>query len=155
MLKKTGWSLTKSTLTSGDAMDTLSGTWLNIMNTESNTGYVLRLSNLGVVTYEMTDKKLGLGVNQHGSVRPMQGSADFKFITKKSIVSELELFDRHYYLQLSDDLSCLRLNENGLFVLALDWQGLWRYKSYASSGYANGDSNGRIQIIRTGFNAAD
>lgn len=155
MLAETGWKLKTIIYTGGEATHPHDGTWLAIRNELSSTGYVLRISNLGLMTYEYTDKHLGVGINQHGSVRPMRGSADYQFITKKSIVSEISVFDRKYTLYLAEDLSCLGLNEGGLFVLALDGQGLWRYNGYGGSGgYAASDGNGRIQILRTGFNAA-
>lgn len=155
MLKEKGWALKTIIFSGGEATHSHGGTWLAIRNELSSTGYVLRISKLGLMTYEYTDEYLGVGVNQHGSVRPMRGSADFQFITQESIVSEISVFDRKYTLYLAKDLSCLRLNEGGLFVLALDGQGLWRYNGYGGSGgYAASDDKGRIQILRTGFNAA-
>ena len=152
MLKETGWTLKTIIYTGGEATHSKSGTWLAIRNELSTTGYVLRISNLGLMTHEYTDKHLGIGVNQHGSVRPMKGNADFKFMTPTKVVSEATFFDKQYTLRLSSDLSFLKLMVGAKGIIAIDKNGVWRYLSYC--GYCAHDHLGRIQILRTDFNAA-
>lgn len=151
MIKKDGWVLETLIYTGGEATHTQNGTWLAIRNELSNTGYVLRISGLGVVTYENTDKHLGVGVNKYGSIRPMKGNADGKFSGKKLLMSELNLFGCQFQLFMID-LGSLVLMQDDLFVLALDESGLWRYTNYY--GYCACDNQGRIRVLRTGFNAA-
>ena len=152
MLTESGWTLKTIIYSGGEAHNTHDGTWLAIRNEKSTTGYVLRISNLGLMTYEYTDKHLGLGVNQHGSIRPMKGNADGKFLGAGKTVSESTLFGKSYVLYMSTKLEWLKLFENGIKVIAMTENGLYRYTG--CYGYAAHDNDGRIQIMRTGFNAA-
>lgn len=121
------------------------------MNDQSSNGYILRLSNLGVYVIENADHKLGIGLDSWGGVKCLKGSADWKFMMGFKTVSTLAFMDRTFLLELSKDLSCLKLtSDEGMQYLALTADGLYRYMSDGLEGLPT-DGDGRIKILREGI----
>lgn len=147
MIKQSGWSLSIAKYTTNPiAHDSITGHWLIIHNTTVGNGNILRVSNLGTYTISSANDQLGIGVNQYGDVKPLKGTANFKFHTDHEL-SKINFMNRQFTLKMCNNGTALKLTEGSYSVLALDSNGLWRYEGY--HGAINHDGDGRILILRT------